>query len=145
MRWPGRIPAGVVTEQVGITMDLSATILAAAGAAVPADAKLEGINLVPLLAPGAAPQSRTLFWRVVNTTTNQRTVRDGDWKLFLDGPGRAMLYDLRTDVGERNDVSASNTAVVRRLAQLLQAWEKDVDADAKALANAAAKPVAERK
>ena len=50
---------------------------------------------------------------------NQRTVRDGDWKLFIDSPGRAMLYDLRNDVGERNDVSASNTAVVRRLAQLL--------------------------
>ena len=99
---------------------------------------------MPLLAPGAAPLSRTLFWRVVNPNMNQRTVRDGDWKLFIDSPGRAMLYDLRNDVGERNDVSASNTAVVRRLAQLLQAWEKDVDADAKALANAAAKPVPER-
>jgi arylsulfatase A-like enzyme len=133
MRWPGRLPAGVVTAQVGITMDLTRTILAAAGAPVPAEAKLEGINLLPLLGRGATPLPRTLFWRVVNANTNQRTVRDGDWKLFMDGPGRAMLYDLRNDIGERHDVAASNTSVARRLTQLLVAWEKDVDADAKAL------------
>ena len=131
MRWPARLPAGVVTQQVGITMDLTATILAAAGAPIPADARLEGINLLPLLAKGAAPVSRTLFWRVTTGGLFQRTVREGDWKLMLDSPGRAMLYDLSKDAGERNDVSASNTAVVRRLAQLLSAWEKDVDGEAK--------------
>jgi arylsulfatase A-like enzyme len=145
MRWPGRIPAGVVTEQVGITMDLTRTILAAAGAPVPAEAKLEGIDLLPLLASGATPLSRTLFWRVVNTVANQRTVRDGDWKLFMDTPGRAMLYDLRNDPGERHDLSASNVAVTRRLSQLLIAWEKDVDSEAKALTSSAGKPVPDRK
>jgi arylsulfatase A-like enzyme len=145
VRWPGRLPAGVVTDQVGITMDLTATILAVAGAPVPADAKFEGINLMPLLARGARPVSRTLFWRVLSPTLHQRTVRDGDWKLFIDSPGRVMLYNLRDDVGERTDLSASNTAVVRRLAQLLQAWERDVDAEAKTLASSSAKPVPERK
>ena len=42
------------------------------------------------------------------------------------------LFDLSKDLGERNDLAASNTAVVRRLVQQLQAWEKDVDAEAKA-------------
>jgi arylsulfatase A len=134
MRWPGHLSAGVVTEQVGITMDLTATILAVTGAPVPADAKLEGINLMPLLARDAKPLARTLFWRAINTTMNQRTVRDGDWKLFMDSPGRAMLYNLKNDIGERNDVGASNPAIVRRLTQLLVAWEKDVEADAKAMA-----------
>ncbi len=135
MRWPGRIPAGVVSQQVGITMDLTATILSAAGAPVPAEAKLDGINLMPLLAAGARPVSRTLFWRVTGGL-NQRAVRDGDWKLLIDGPGRAMLFDLGKDIGERNDLSASNTAVVRRLPQQLLAWEKDVDAEAKARGSA---------
>jgi arylsulfatase A-like enzyme len=149
MRWPGRLPAGVVTDQVGITMDLTATILAVTGAPVPADGKLEGINLMPLLARGAALQSRTLFWRVVSPTRptlDQRAVRDGDWKLFVEGgPARMMLYNLRDDIGERNDLAASNTAVVRRLAQLLQAWEKDVDAEAKTLPGGSNKSVPGRK
>jgi arylsulfatase A-like enzyme len=131
MRWPGRIPAGVVTPQVGITMDLTATILAATGAPVPAEARFDGIDLLPLLRGGAKPQPRTLFWRATANGFNQRAVRDGDWKLMADSPGRFMLYDLTKDVGERTDLSASNTAVVRKLVQLLVAWEKEVETEAK--------------
>ena len=144
LRWPGRIPAGVVSDQVGITMDLSTTILSAVGAAVPADAKLEGVNLLPLLGRGATPLSRTLFWRVNTVGLNQRAARIGDWKLLLDGNARLALFDVSTDPGERHDVAAANPAVVRRLHQALLAWEKDVDADAKTLPAGTAKPVPER-
>jgi arylsulfatase A-like enzyme len=133
IRWPGHVPAGAVTTQVGITMDLSATFLAAAGVALPADAKLEGMDLIPLIRTGAKPISRTLFWRVAGGL-NQRAVRDGDWKLLLEGGARAMLFDVSKDLGEREDVAASNTAVVRRMHQQLLAWEKDVDSEAKARA-----------
>ena len=69
IRWPGRMPRGKVSGQVGITMDLTASILAAAGARAPADARLEGINLFPIL-EGQAPQvERTLFWRIDQSTT----------------------------------------------------------------------------
>ena len=142
LRWPGRIAAGLVSEQVGITMDLSATILAAARAAVPADAKLEGIDLLPLLGRGAKPVARTLFWRVNTAGLNQRAVRDGDWKLLIDGTSRLLLFDVSKDLGERNDVAVSTTAVVRRLHQALLAWEKDVDAEAKGSASSANQPVA---
>lgn len=144
LRWPGRIPAGIVTDQVGITMDLSATILSAAGADVATDAKLEGIDLLPLLGRGTKPVSRTLFWRVNTAGLNQRAVRIGDWKLLIDGNVRLLLFDVSKDLGERNDVAAANTPVVRRLHQALLAWEKDVDAEAKTLAGRAGKPVPER-
>lgn len=142
LRWPGRIAAGLVSEQVGITMDLSATILAAARAAVPTDAKLEGLDLLPLLGRGAKPVARTLFWRVNTAGLNQRAVRDGDWKLLIDGTSRLLLFDVSKDLGERNDVAVSTTAVVRRLHQALLAWEKDVDAEAKGSASSANQPVA---
>jgi arylsulfatase A len=135
IRWPGHVPAGVVTTQVGITMDLSATFLAAAGV-TPPDAKLEGMDLVPLIRAGAKPISRTLFWRVTTAGLNQRAVRDGDWKLLLEGTARVMLFDVSKDLGERDDMAASNTAVVRRMHQKLLAWEKDVDSEAKAKTSA---------
>lgn len=136
LRWPGRIPAGQVTSQVGMTMDLTATILAAAGAAVPSGAGLEGVDLVPLLRAGTTPRPRTLFWRVNVSGINQRAVRDGNWKLLLEGAVREMLFDVGTDLAERNDVAAANPAIVRRLHQQLLAWEKDVDAEAKTRASA---------
>src|SRR5688572_13747764 len=49
LRWPGRLPAGEVSRQVGITVDLTASILAATNTPVPAAARLDGINLLPIL------------------------------------------------------------------------------------------------
>src|SRR6185503_1316688 len=102
LRWPGKIPAGKTSSQVGIVMDLTATILAATNSPVPPDARLEGINLLPLLQPGAARAERTLFFRITGPARRQRAVRQGDWKLMIDG-NSPMLFNVASDLGERND------------------------------------------
>jgi arylsulfatase A-like enzyme len=132
MTWPGRIPPGRVERQVGIVMDLTRTILAAAGAPVPADAKLEGIDLLPIVEGRAERVERTLFFRVAGPGRQQRAVRQGDWKLLLDG-GALLLFDLYEDIGERNDLARSRPDIAQKLRPLLTAWEADVNADAKAL------------
>lgn len=129
-RWPGRLPAGRVEPQVGYVFDLTATILAAAGAPVPADARLEGIDLLPIMERKAPRQERTLFFRII-ATRNQRAVRQGDWKLLID-QGDVLLFNLRDDIGERHDLAKAHPAIARRLRLLLDAWEKDVDSEAKA-------------
>jgi arylsulfatase A-like enzyme len=134
LRWPGHLPAGIVSTQVGITMDLTATFLAISGTTLPADIRLEGIDLMPVLRAGGQPVPRTLFWRVNTVGLNQRAVRDGNWKLLIDGTERLHLFDVVKDPGERDEVAASHTALVRRLRQQIAAWEKDVDAEAKASA-----------
>jgi arylsulfatase A-like enzyme len=130
--WPGRIPAGGTSAQVGIVMDLTATILAVTNSPVPPEARLEGINLLPLLQQGAQRAERTLFFRITGPARRQRAVRQGDWKLLLDG-GVPLLYNLTGDVGERNDLASQRTDIVRRLFPLITQWEQDVDAEAKAL------------
>ena len=129
VRWPARLPAGRVSHQVGLTMDLTASFLAAAG--VPAAAaKLDGLNLLPILA-GAAPEvERTLFWRVTGAARQQQAVRSGRWKLVVD-QGRPLLFDLSHDIGERSDLIAGHRDVATRLQAALAAWQTDVDADAK--------------
>jgi arylsulfatase A-like enzyme len=126
-RWPARVPGRRTSRQAGITMDLTATILAAAAAPVPADARLDGISLLPVLEGKQRPFERTLFFR--NTFPNQRVqraVRKGEWKVLADGPN-LMVFNLRDDPGERNDLAASRQDVARRLRPLLADWEKDVD------------------
>ena len=130
-RWPGRLPSGKTSAQAGITMDLTASILAATGTSVPAEARLEGMNILPIL-EGRAPQvERTLFWRINIPTRQQRAVRRGDWKLLVDGDD-LLLYNLRADIGERNDLAAQRPDLVATLRPLLSEWETDVDAEAKA-------------
>ena len=130
-RWPGRLPSGKTSAQAGITMDLTATILAATGTSVPAQARLEGMNILPIL-EGRAPQvERTFFWRINVPTRQQRAVRRGDWKLLVDGDD-LLLYNLRADIGERNDLAAQRPDLVAKLRPLLNEWETDVDTEAKA-------------
>ena len=138
VRWPGRIPAGQVSGQVGVTMDLTASILAATTTPVPAEAKLEGIDLFPVL-EGRVPEiERTLFWRDTGLVPGssdpvsavQFAVRSGDWKFFFDGH-RDMLFNVRTDQGERNNLIAEQREIARRLRSLLGTWDEDVDAEFK--------------
>jgi arylsulfatase A-like enzyme len=129
VRWPGHIPAGSVSHQVGITMDLTASILAVTGTAVPAEAALDGMNILPILEKRAREIERTLFWRVTGARS-QRAVRSGDWKLIFDDQ-RPLLFNLRTDVGERNNLIGLHSDIAQRLRPLLEQWQQDVDAEAK--------------
>ena len=134
-RWPGRIPAGQTSAQVGITMDLTATILSATHSSVPLNARLDGIDLLPVLQRRSSAVERMVFWRIDTPSRQQRAVRQGAWKLLVDGDD-LLLFNLREDVGERNDLAARRPDMVRKLLPLIKAWEADVDAEAKSLSPA---------
>jgi arylsulfatase A-like enzyme len=131
VRWPGVVPADRVTPQVGITMDLTATLLALAGVRQ-SDLRLEGIDLMASLTRGATTE-RTLYWRVNRPPDlKQRAVRQGDYKFVEDG-GLRFLFDVRRDPGERHDLVGRDPGRVKALRALVAAWEKDVDTEAAAL------------
>ena len=129
-RWPGRIPAGKVSDQVGITMDLTASILAVAGARIPLEARHEGLNLFPIWEGKEPEVERTLFWRTSVGGRTQKAVRNGDWKLVLDGV-HTFVFNVRTDISERVDLASRRQDIARKLRPLLDAWERDVDGEAK--------------
>jgi len=135
-RWPGHLPAGKASAQVGIVQDVTASILAATGTTVPTAARPDGINLLPMLEGRAPVIERTLFFRFMTGNVKQLAVRQGSWKLLVDGAKR-YVFDVSKDVGERNDLTNQRQDVARRLRPLIAAWEADVDAEAKALSGAA--------
>jgi arylsulfatase A-like enzyme len=126
MRWPGVLPTGQTSAQAAITMDLTRTILAATNTALPSGYRPDGVNLLPMLSGQSAPTDRLLFWRIVRTERQQKAVRSGRWKLLVDG-GQYLLFDLGGDPGERHDVAAQHTDLIREMKAQLAAWEKDVD------------------
>jgi len=134
MRWPARLKPGITSAQVGITMDLTASILAVAGVTPPRGYRPEGIDLVGPLQEGTIVE-RTLFWRLPappNTAgpAQQRAVRRGNWK-YLEDRGQNFLYDLRSDPGERHDVAQSHIALWQELRGLVDKWEADVNSEAR--------------
>lgn len=141
MYWPAQLPAGRVSSQVALTMDVTASLLAAAGTPAAADYPLDGINLIPIIRGDSSVIARDVFWRIVRPSRVQHVVRSGDWKLFIDGgPNfngntvtQMMLFDVRKDPAERHDVAASHGKTVAALRAKLAAWEADVTPPASAL------------
>jgi arylsulfatase A len=130
LRWPAALPRGRVSGQVAITMDVTASILAAAGARTPSGYGPDGIDLLPILRGKAPPVERRLFWRWARPTRQQRAVRSGRWKL-LDDAGQLLLFDVGADPGERTDLAARRPDLVATLKRLLADWEADVDQGAR--------------
>ncbi len=117
-RWPGRIPAGRVVDELCASLDFLPTFARQAGAALPA-AKLDGRDLWPLLTDPAAKSAHEVFFYLVEGRLE--AVRDRRFKLRMDIPERERfdirqaLFDLPADPREERDVSAEHPAVVASL------------------------------
>jgi arylsulfatase A-like enzyme len=120
VRWPRRLGAGQVTDQVAISMDWLPTLLAAAGSAPDPAYPPDGRNLLPVLAGQAAPSERTLFWRY--KANAQRAVRSGNWK-YLRINGNEFLFDVVADQRERANLAQRHPEVLQRLKGEWARWD----------------------
>ena len=118
VRWPGRVAAGSVSEQVMISMDWMPTLLAVAGTPPDPAYPPDGENLLPMLT-GASPHTRKLFWRY--KAGAQRAVRDGDWK-YLRIAENEFLFDVVKDPRERANLKGRNTDIFDRLKNDWETW-----------------------
>lgn len=137
-RWPGRIPAGQVYDELSSTMDVLPTLAELAGVAVPQDRTIDGHSLAPLLCEGvrgSAYDETGFFYYFMGQL---QAVRSGPWKLYLPlsakllGPGQQTasaelnLFNLDDDVGEAREVSAQHPEVVRRLMVFAEQAREDI-------------------
>jgi len=128
MQWKGMLPAGRVVDAPVIALDILPTALAAAQYKVPADATLDGVNLLPYLTGTTnEPPRRNLFWRY----GEQTAIRQGDWKLVtaLDQAAKPPvlttgLYDLAHDPAEAHELSAKHPDKVKELRALWDEWNE---------------------
>jgi uncharacterized sulfatase len=117
-KWPGHIPAGSTYAAPVSNIDILPTIVAAAGAKLPSDRTMDGVNLLPFLKPGAPAQpARSLFWR----DGPYRAVQDQGWKLIVsEQPKKDWLFNLNQDPTEKSNLAATETRQLARLKGLLE-------------------------
>jgi arylsulfatase A-like enzyme len=126
VRWPGKIPAGAVCDELCSTMDLLPTFAYLAGTEPPGGRPIDGHDIRALLRgePGAASPYEAFFYYYLDQL---QAVRSGHWKLYLpleskwhnfrrDGkPTKAELYDLEHDLPEAKNLAESKPEIVERL------------------------------
>jgi arylsulfatase A-like enzyme len=134
--WPGVTKPGSVSDAPAITMDLFPTILEMAGVPAAGAHPMDGVSIVPLLRGGTKPTRDTLFWHYphhqhyqLGGTTPCGAIRSGDFKLVeFFNDMHVELYNVRENIGETDDLAASQPAKVGELRARLHAWRKEVGA-----------------
>jgi arylsulfatase A-like enzyme len=88
-----------------------------------------------VLKGGAALQRSAIYWHYPHyhpgSATPYSAIRDGDWKLIhFYEDNHVELYNLRADLGEKNDLARTNVAKATELRAKLDAWRASVGAQA---------------
>jgi uncharacterized sulfatase len=145
-RWPGRVPAGVVRDDLVSTIDLFPTLLGYAG--LVASAGREGIDLRAAIAEGAPLPRRTLYGSMqgaLSSAVGPETetwevlrrpaffARSDRWHYVLFEPARGHpleeeLYDVSADPLEQRDVASLHPEIARELRRQVEAWRQAMHA-----------------
>jgi arylsulfatase A-like enzyme len=121
-RWPAKIPAGRISDEFLTTLELMPTLAAAAGTQTPQGVALDGYNMLPALA-GSAPSPRTqMYWEF----RGQKAARIGNYKWLESEQGRG-LYDLSSDLGEKQDLSSKLPEQAAEISVKWTAWRNQMD------------------
>ena len=138
-RWPGKIPAGEVSDELGCLTDFIATAAEITGAKLPKDAGEDSFNLLPALQSKKGKPIREAI--VHHSSQGLFAIRQGEWKLELGlgsggfskpqhidptpGGPQGQLYNIYKDPTESDNVWLKHPDVVARLTALLDKYKRE--------------------
>ncbi|PQJ28344.1 sulfatase [Rubritalea profundi] len=149
IRWPEKIKAGSSCDTPVSNLDFYPTFCDVAGTSAPKGKILDGLSLNPLF-EGKVLAERSLFWHfpiylqgygkadspgmkeAQDTLFRIRpgsAIRHGDWKLieYFEN-GEFELYNLKQDVGEKNNLAKKHPEKLQELYSKLNNWRKELNA-----------------
>lgn len=133
IKWPDVVKPGSVSHTPVMSIDFYPTILEMAGVNLPNPDDIDGLSLVPLLTGAGELDREALYWHYPHYhpggAVPYSAIRQGDFRLieFIEDD-HVELYDLRNDIGEKNDLSAQLTEKVDEMRKLLHQWRMSVNA-----------------
>ena len=130
MRWNNQIKAGQVSEIPLSTVDFFPTFAKAMDNNGVIDKAVDGDNILDLLKNEPKSKQRALFWHYPHYSNQGgkpgAAMVQGGYKLILNYEDNSLeLYDLKNDIGEKNNFAASEKAMTKRYKKTLDKWLKD--------------------
>jgi arylsulfatase A len=123
VKWPGKVKAPTVSDHVSAFWDIMPTIAEIAGAEL--TEPTDGISFLPeILGKNGQKKHEYLYWEF-HEQGGKIAVRAGNWKgirLNVDKApdGAIELYDLTKDIGETNNIAASNPDIVIKIEAIMK-------------------------
>ena len=132
IKWPGVTKGGSSCAEPVTSTDFYPTMLEMAGLASKPEQHVDGMSMVPLL-KGKQMDRGAIYWHYPHYGNQGgapgSAIREGRWKLiewFEDG--RLELYNLKRDIGEKNNLTNKHPEIVKRLHTKLTTWRKEMNA-----------------
>lgn len=144
--WKGRVPEGTKTEVPVTNLDFYPTFLEVVGIKKPANKILDGKSILPVLTGKDTLEERPLFWHFpiylqaylkegdptqdpLFRTRPGSSIRLGNWKLIQYFENNDLeLYNLKDDIGEKNNLATKKTKKLSKLLGKLEKWRKETHA-----------------
>ena len=123
MRWPGKLPAGKVSDEFLTSLELVPSLLAATNAKPPEGVKMDGFDMLPILRGEAKSPRKEMFWQ----RRGDKAARFENWKWLESAKGQG-LYDLSNDLGEKHDLSAEKPEIAKMMQDRFAKWRTEMDA-----------------
>ncbi|NND96045.1 MAG: sulfatase-like hydrolase/transferase [Pirellulaceae bacterium] len=125
VRWPaGSIPPGSVNDQFLTSLEILPSLVVATGATMPEGVQLDGFDWWPILRGETESPREEMFWK----RKDQIGVRVGKWKWVDMGGTSGGLFDLETDVAEKNDLSSQHPEILGMIKERYAAWTARMEA-----------------
>ncbi|WP_430974171.1 sulfatase [Sunxiuqinia rutila] len=120
MNWKNTIPAGTVSADPVISLDLAPTFFELAGGKTTEEDQFDGVNLLPYIKGEIDGKPHDSFnWRF----TISAVIREGDWKLIRLPDRFPVLYNLKEDLSEQHDLALENIELTKALLKKLGTWD----------------------
>ena len=123
VRWPGKVPAGVTSDEFLTSLEIFPMLCAATGAKPPAGVALDGFDMLPVLQGKMKSSRKEMFWQ----RRLDRGARVGNWKWVESARGNG-LFDLSADLAEKKDLSKERPDMLAKLKGRFQNWKKEMAA-----------------
>ncbi|NND33921.1 MAG: sulfatase [Saprospiraceae bacterium] len=130
VKWPNKINPGSSANSPISSVDFFPTLMEITHG-MPPDQTLDGKSMLPILT-GKEDLGRTLFWHypVYHHSRPASAIREGNFKLlYFYDEDQVELYNLNSDIGEKNNLAAADHTRAKELKAKLDTWLKDVGAD----------------
>jgi len=134
VRWPGRMQPGRTSNEIVHVTDLFTTLAAVAGAPIPGDRPIDGVNQLPFLLGEQDKSAREGFLFYIKQEL--RALKWRDWKLHFywepevnEGKGKLespYLFNITRDPKEETDVLVHNTWVMGPMLRMVHAFNASV-------------------
>jgi arylsulfatase A-like enzyme len=139
VRWPGVVKPGSICSEPVISVDFFTTFVDVLGLESKMPKQIDGVSIVPLLKGTGKLARRAIYWHYPHYHSAGigpcGAVRSGDYKLIewfddtiCGTDNRYELYNLKEDIGEKNDLSKKMPRKVDDLKKLLANWRNKVEA-----------------